>query len=729
MLASAGGRTSSQVPVPVYQFADFRLDCGAFEILSNGQRLRVERKPMELLILLASREGQLVTRAEIAQRLWSSEVFVDTEHGINTAIRKLRHLLRDDPENPQFIQTVTGMGYRFIAPITPLEREETVAPADAPVPSRATPIHGNAVSRKWQNSALVVVAILAVGGLALSISRYFGSGRQPFQKIRIEMPQPTVTGNQTLAAISRDGRFVAYATGIVTFTDCYEGNREKESLWTTQLAGTAVQVIPPEEVHYTGLTFSPDGDSLYFVRCRKDTPSRISALYKVPALGGRPQRLIDDIGGTVAVSPDGKQLAFVRQSRDIPNNSELIVANNDGGAERLIARDSVGERMISPAWSPDGKTIAIANIDQEKNQSLMEVPVNGGPERFLSNHRWADIDSLVWLSKGRGLIVIGAAKAGELLQIHYVSSVTGEVSRLTNDTNDYRGLSLTADSGIMAAVQNVSASDIWVGTLTNPGKVSPISSGGRAMWPVWTPDGGVAYVAEEGTRNNLWTMQADGGNSRPLTMEPLGRTLWPRISPDGRYITSSRKLTGGWHLWRVDIDGSNPRQLTRDAHDAATDLSFSPDGKWVVFENGERGIWKVPIDGGDPILVAKRGMVTDPVVSPDGMKIAYIYWDEKTVPSHGVAIIPFEGGPPIRILDIPADAVAWAPDRQSLLYIKQENAVWNLWIQPLAGGPSREVTHFDVGSVESFDLSKDGKRLVMSRLTESSHVVLIRDSR
>ncbi len=88
--------------------------------------LRVERKPMELLILLVSRQGQLVTRAEIAQRLWSSEVFVDTEHGINTAIRKLRHLLRDDSEDPQFIQTVTGMGYRFIAPTVAMESQPQI---------------------------------------------------------------------------------------------------------------------------------------------------------------------------------------------------------------------------------------------------------------------------------------------------------------------------------------------------------------------------------------------------------------------------------------------------------------------------------------------------------------------------------------------------------------------------------------------------------------------------
>ena len=94
----------------MYQFGDFRLDCQRFELQFNGRAVRVERKPMELLILLASRQGQLVTRAEIAERLWSSEVFVDTEHGINTAVRKLRHLLRDDAEEPKFIQTVTGMG-------------------------------------------------------------------------------------------------------------------------------------------------------------------------------------------------------------------------------------------------------------------------------------------------------------------------------------------------------------------------------------------------------------------------------------------------------------------------------------------------------------------------------------------------------------------------------------------------------------------------------------------
>jgi TolB-like protein/DNA-binding winged helix-turn-helix (wHTH) protein len=127
----------STLPGSVLRFADCELDCGRFELRRNGLALRVERKPMELLILLASQEGRLVTRTEIAQRMWSSEVFVDTEHGINTAIRKLRYLLRDDPENPQFIQTVTGMGYRFVAPISVVHAEPAAAGGLALLEARA----------------------------------------------------------------------------------------------------------------------------------------------------------------------------------------------------------------------------------------------------------------------------------------------------------------------------------------------------------------------------------------------------------------------------------------------------------------------------------------------------------------------------------------------------------------------------------------------------------------
>ena len=118
---------------PIYEFGDYRLDFGRFELLRAGRSLRLERKPMELLILLAASNGQLVTRTEIAKRLWDSEVFVDTEHGINTAIRKIRQVLRDDSEEPRYVQTVTGMGYRFVAPLSVVESAVAAEALSPPV--------------------------------------------------------------------------------------------------------------------------------------------------------------------------------------------------------------------------------------------------------------------------------------------------------------------------------------------------------------------------------------------------------------------------------------------------------------------------------------------------------------------------------------------------------------------------------------------------------------------
>jgi TolB-like protein/DNA-binding winged helix-turn-helix (wHTH) protein len=110
--------------VSVYKFGDFKLDCDRFELYRAGHSLKLERKPMELLVLLAAKNGHLVTRTEIAEHLWGREVFVDTEHGINTAIRKIREVLNDDPVQSRFVQTVTGKGYRFIESIVEVPAED-----------------------------------------------------------------------------------------------------------------------------------------------------------------------------------------------------------------------------------------------------------------------------------------------------------------------------------------------------------------------------------------------------------------------------------------------------------------------------------------------------------------------------------------------------------------------------------------------------------------------------
>jgi TolB-like protein/DNA-binding winged helix-turn-helix (wHTH) protein len=168
------------VPFVVYKFGDFSLDCGKFELCRKGHRLKLERKPLELLVLLVTKHGQVVTRDEIAGRLWEREVFVDIEHGINTAIRKIRQTLDDSSDLPQFVQTISGSGYRFIAPVTGVEPEVTEParpsrdPVDlppAPLETSATPVipsAGNPHHRVWVVTALcgtvlVIISILTLG--------------------------------------------------------------------------------------------------------------------------------------------------------------------------------------------------------------------------------------------------------------------------------------------------------------------------------------------------------------------------------------------------------------------------------------------------------------------------------------------------------------------------------------------------------------------------------------
>jgi TolB-like protein/DNA-binding winged helix-turn-helix (wHTH) protein/Tfp pilus assembly protein PilF len=164
----------------VYQFGDFSLHCGKFELCGKGRRLKLERKPLELLVLLVTRHGQVVTRDEIAGCLWEREVFVDTEHGINTAIRKIRQILGDSSDLPQFVQTISGSGYRFIAPVTAVEpevTEPTQPSGDPPAPPEisatpvfpATPVIPPATKhhRLWLVTALCASVIVTISVLTL----------------------------------------------------------------------------------------------------------------------------------------------------------------------------------------------------------------------------------------------------------------------------------------------------------------------------------------------------------------------------------------------------------------------------------------------------------------------------------------------------------------------------------------------------------------------------------
>jgi Tol biopolymer transport system component len=235
-------------------------------------------------------------------------------------------------------------------------------------------------------------------------------------------------------------------------------------------------------------------------------------------------------------------------------------------------------------------------------------------------------------------------------------------------------------------------------------------------------------------------MNRNGTEPRQLTAN-AGVNLQPQASGDGHYIvfSSNRANQGAFNLWRMDMDGSNPLQLTHGKGEVLP--VCSPDGRWVVYSTGgpsttagQKTLWKVSIDGGQPVQLADKPS-SGAAISPDGALVACWYAVDPGTPDRSatmkIALIPFAGGPPIKTLDAIMTSihpVRWSPDGRSIDYIDTHPFVSNIWSQPIDGGPPKQVTQFTSELIEGFDWSHDGT-LVCSRLHGVQDVVIISDFR
>lgn len=272
--------------------------------------------------------------------------------------------------------------------------------------------------------------------------------------------------------------------------------------------------------------------------------------------------------------------------------------------------------------------------------------------------------------------------------------------------------------------------DVWVAPAGDPDRAKPVTSGGRSASATWSPDGKIVYDERGGRgEKNIWVMAPDGSNARQLTVNMGLINESPKVTPDGRYIVLiSRDVSP--HLWRMDIDGNNPKQVTNSPRDLLQVGSpeFTRDGQWVIYGKWgpEWGIWKVPIEGGDPIQLNHTPYAAFPAVSPDGKMLAYTFLGHY---ENRVAVMSLNGSAPEKSFDIVTECLRWSPDSRSLLFEDTNGGVSNIWRQPISGGPPQQVTHFNSELIDSFDLSHDGKWIVMNRGRTDRDVMLIHDAR
>ncbi len=604
--------------------------------------------------------------------------------------------------------------------------------AHAPASTRGTSTYASgtnqvAIQIKRRRLAIVVgILALLIGVVGASIYLKSRSGRGagppvPFSEMNIS--RLTTFGKVSHAAISADGRYVAHMTV----------DADGDSLWVKPVsASSSSRIAGPSTAEFVWVTFSPDGNWIYYVTLDRDKGD--TGLYRVAVQGGQSTMVAYD-AYPLDFSPDGSRMTFVRGDKSL---SRLLIANADGTNERVLAvlRQPEFFRMDwnAPSWSSDGKTIACqARLKDERGhyETVIGVEVANGSYKPLTSKRWSNVGQPVWLADQSGLLVTASESATGPEQIWHISSGTGEATRVTHDLNNYYDLSITADSGKLSAVQETSVSTIWIAPDGDANRAKQIASEvGPEKDLAWMPDGRIVYRSNAGGTPEIWVMNSDGSNPTQLTTDARV-THGLSVSPDGRYIFFASDRDGRSNIWRIDANGSNPQQLTKGDDDFYP--TCAPDGSWVAFQRQimEPRLWRVGVEGGEAVQLTKTRAVW-PQVSPDGQMIAYYYLDPEVEKSRWrIGIVASSGGAPFLKFDFPITMaretrfIRWSPDQRAMAFVNSPNGLSDIWLQPLDGTPPKQLTNFKAEQILAFEWSPGERSLAVVRNAETSDVVLI----
>ncbi|MDX2032815.1 MAG: protein kinase [Blastocatellia bacterium] len=578
----------------------------------------------------------------------------------------------------------------------------------------------------WNRPLIIALALcLAVVG-SLSVYQFIRSKRKSAEAyLRMELRRITTTGKASRAAVSPDGKYVVHVHGDV-------GN---QSLHVRQvMLSNSVEIVPPANVIYRGLTFSPDGNLIYYVVQEGSNP--IQSLYQVPVLGGTTRKILTNIDSPVAISPDRRQLAFVRRYRG-KSEDALILTDIEGRSEReLTTRKGNDFFGVSGAeWAPDGKTIACpaGTNTGGRHMYIALIDVAEGRQRQLWPKRWASVGRLSWLQDGKGMVASAVEQGSTLAQIWHLSYPKGEARRITNDLNDYRDLSLTADSRALATVQSEAHVNVWLlsaGDLSRPKKITEgIGQYNGVRGLTWLPDGRMVYVSRITGSQDLWIMNQEGKGQRQLTTPETRADIYPSVTPDGRHVVFVSTQSGNSNIYRLDIETGELKRLTSGTSDEFP--AVTPDGRSVIYtQTGATKftLWRVGIDGGEPVQLTTE-LSSWPAISPDGQRLACWYRGSPASPWK-IAILPIAGGAPESLLDVPPSTdtsipIRWAPDGQNICFSVTKDGASNIWQRPTLGGEPKQLTSFTTDQIFWFDWSRDGKLLACSRGAVTSDVVLI----
>ena len=720
-----------RAPAGIYVFGPFRLDPDERQLTRDGQLVPLTPKAFAVLLTLVQRHGHLVDKANLFETVWPDTAV--EEGNLSQNVFVLRRALGVDANGRAYIETVPKCGYRFVAAVTEIAGNGVESVQGSRGEGQADAVSSPAIrpGRASPRGVVAAATLAAVVGASLWWLAPWGNWKlEPGAAAgRIRIERVTTTGRATLAAVSPDGRHVAYVLD----------EDRKRSLWTRDLqTGSQRQVVPPGADDYWSLAFDPTGAYVYATIWQWHQTD--ASVIRVPALGGERVHVLEGSrGGAVSFSPDGRFFAQVEAS-DRLGHSRIVLYRPDGAIERTVAVRRNPEGFLAayntrPAWSHDGQSIASAVIvhhDKTVQNTLVATNVRTRAEVRLTRFHWATVGPLVWLPDGR---IVFAAREGPASpqQVWELSLPEDVVRPLTSDPMDYDEVTTTADGSMLVAVRTERSIAICIGPADGRGEYRQITYEvglpRQAIPFSWTADGRIVYASTAAGPLDLWVADPDGSGRHRLTSD-TARDFHPAVSPDGGSLVYASDRDGAINLWTIGLDGRGAARVTEDSGTGDVYPQWFPDGSTLVFQRGYG--WGQPARlarvtlGSQPELLTTR-MSLRPVVSPDGRRLAFFRMDPQ---GWRLVVISADDGREVAAFALPSSSrsrsIRWTPGGAGLAYIDAPDGIDNIWIQPLDGGPPGQLTRFESGSpIEHFEWSRDGTRLAIMRETLTSDVVRI----
>jgi serine/threonine protein kinase/Tol biopolymer transport system component len=622
----------------------------------------------------------------------------------------------------------------------PLERYQSVAALGKDLrsyldrkPIEALPARFSDRVAKYvrRNKAMVAVSATALAAILATIAFMVWGPAQTADGVRDPLAEAKVTrltdfaGTEQAAAISRDGRFVAFLA-----------NREgRMDAWLTEIGSNRYRNLTEGQIHdmtnasVRTVSFSPDGAQVtLWTRSADGSRAEDIKIMGAPTAGGPLQVYLRE-AAEYEWSPDAKHLVFHTTAPGDP----LFVRSEDETTAHQIYVAPPGIHCHFPIWSTDGEYIYFLRGEPPVHWDVWRLRPSGEGLEQITFHN-TKLSYPVVLDS-RTLIYLATDADGSGPWLYVMDLKLKRERRISFGLERYLSLAASANGKRLVATVANSRSDLWSvridGSGPPPTSAVPMAPAlQNAVAPRFGP-GFIAYMSTGGGRRGIWKL-ANGVPTELWNDAEADRVGAPAIAPDGRRIAFTVEKRGKTQLYVIDSDGRNARLVSATLA-LRGDLAWTPDSQAIVgaiLQDGEPNLSKIPLDGAPP-----QPMTADyslnPVWSPDGKYLVYSGADVgMRFPLRASSPDGRPFGMASLILTRGARRVAFAPNSGSLVILRGEIAHKNFWLLNPQTGAERQLTDLPSSFViGDFDVSPDGTEIIFDRVQDSSSIALIERAR